>query len=984
MRIVAAMVFLGLAGVVHAQSAPQPPSTIVRDRTLRLWGVDEGLPNNALTSVIQTRDGYLWVGSWAGVVRFDGVRFAPVAQDLPNVHVRVLFEDRDGSVWIGTVGGGLARWRAGRIQMFTVADGLADNEIGAIAQDRHGHLWVTTGLGISRFADGRLTTWRHTDSALTDGIVGLAVDTDGQIVIATTRQLCHITSERVRCAPSALPRSTSAFLIDRSGVRWAGTSDGRVFRMSRAGPSAGSCAEGCVVGEPVTSLSEGHTGSIWIGLGRRGIARLHDGVVTHYGPAEGFPAFPLTGLAEDAEGSLWAAMDIGGLAQLRTTRVTMLTSADGLPAQAATSVAEDAKGTIWAGSRCGPVATLTAGRFVPQFVDRLASQCVLSVLSARDGTVWLGTESAGVFTWDGQRLRQLGARDGLTEVHAPTLFEDSKGVIWIGTATYVHRYEHGVLSRPFGVADGLTGGAVVSFAEDRRGRIWIGSNGNGLSLYENGTFRSMAGLVTLPTAHISALIVDSRDHLWIGTADHGVFRYRNGAIDAFGLEQGLNDRLIALMIEDASGNIWVSTTKGILKLDRARVEEVAAGRATRLDPIVIDRSDGLRHLEGMGGGFDPSGLRTRDGHLWFSTLDGFAVIDPATFPINAVPPPVVIERASIDEKTQALAPDGALVVAAGAQSLEVAYTAFSFMVPSRVTFRYRLVGADSFWHDAGTRRSAFYSHVPPGDYTFEVMAANNDGVWSTAPATMRVIVLPFVWERRGVQAAGLVVLLLATGFGANGLAKRRARHRLRELEREQALTRERTRIARDLHDDLGARLAQIALIAEGSEHTQSLNRISTTARGAMQTMDELVWAVNAKNDTVESLAEYVAEFAEEHLTLAGLRLRLQIAPDLGGHELHADTRRHLFLAFKEAVHNIVKHAQATEVRVGLTIDAGMVVLTVSDDGRGLPEAAQKGLGNGLGNMRARMESAGGSASAESTPGQGTRITLRAPVGSAPT
>src|SRR5262249_27466499 len=396
--------------------------------------------------------------------------------------------------------------------------------------------------------------------------------------------------------------------------------------------------------------------------------------------------------------------------------------------------------------------------------------------------------------------------------------------------------------------------------------------------------------------------------------------------------QGLGDRLVALMLEDTGANLWVMTTRGISRLERARIEAVAEGRARTLEPIIVDKNDGLTQTEGSGGGFDPSGLRDRDGRLWFSTIDGIAVIDPRTFSINHILPRVLVETAAVDGRSSAIDPQRAIDVPAGANGVELEYTAFSFATPSKVRFRYRLAGFERDWHDAGVRRTAYYNRLPPGAFTFEVLAANNDGVWTTTPTTVRLVVWPLLWERRDARAAALGVLLVITGLAVCGASQRRGRRRLADLERQHGLERERTRIARDLHDDLGSRLAHIALMAD--ESTTSTARIGSAAREAVEALDELVWTVNARNDTVDGFATYASRFAEEHVSAAGIRFRSHLQSDVDTYQLVSDTRRHLYLAFKEAVTNAVKHAHASDMQVAMSVDRGVLRLLVSDNGCG--------------------------------------------------
>lgn len=554
--------------------------------------------------------------------------------------------------------------------------------------------------------------------------------------------------------------------------------------------------------------------------------------------------------------------------------------------------------------------------------------------------------------------------------------------MWIGTAAgSLHAWRDGQLSRGVGLADGVATGIIASFAQDRDGRLWIGSNANGLSVYEHGRFRHLADHEQPSSRSIAGLMVDSRGDLWIGTASHGLFRKRGGRYERFGVAQGLSHELIALMIEDREGTLWVSTANGICRLTRDRIEDVAAGRRASLDRIILGRGDGLLNAEGSGGGLDPSGLRDRDGRLWFSTIDGIAVIDPSAFPVNTVAPRVIVETALLAGQPAAPDANGIVDIPAGTPTVELAYTAFSFRAPQHVRFRVRLRGVDDRWQDVGNRRTAYYTGLRPSAYAFEVLAANDDGLWSERPAVMQLTVAPFWWERRLVQAAGVGLLIVLTAVTVREVSLRRARARLAEMERTQALDRERGRIARDLHDDLGARLAHIAILAETSNAHDSDQdgRVVRAVREAAQTMDELVWTINARNDTVESFAYYLGQFAEEHIGAAGLRCRLDIPIDLPDLPLAAHVRRHLYLAAKEAVTNAIKHACATEVGVGLRLTDATLMLEIRDNGRGLPAEGIDPTGNGLKNLRERMGVAGGPLDVESAPGAGTRIRCTVPA-----
>lgn len=953
------------------------------------WGVDEGLPNNALTGLMAGRDGYLWIGSLAGPARFDGERFTPIPLGaLPNDHVRVFLEDRRGRLWVGFVGG-LARSRPGGFDVYTPSQ-LAGSDVRTLVEDADGRIWAGTESGISVIDGSRITNLKKENGLPGNAISSIVRGTGGSsrnVWIASEGGLCEAAFPKLRCAPplqlgdgrvlrGVVQESVvreGVLLQDREGRLWVGGSGGLHSMDAQFKPTP-PCAAACFKGRSVTALRESRKGELWAGFGDGGVALMDHGTVEEYGATDGLIAGPVVSLQDDREGSVWVSVYNGGLARMRPKRVRMFTTADGLPARVVGSIVQDRDGTIWAGSQCGPVSELQGERFVPRFQKETKSLCTLALWAARDGSLWIGTDG-GLFRWRNGRMDHFGLESGLSDINVRALLEDRDGVLWIGTLHGgLHSFKDGRLSRAYGAADGVSGSQLENFAQDREGRVWIASNGEGLSVFEGGRFRTLRAGEAPPDGNITGLFVDRRGDLWVLTSSTGLYRRRHNRWEAFGPEQGVGDKFVAGILEDAKGTIWVSHARGISRLERERIDAVASGRAASLDPIVIDKTDGMLNPEVSGGGFDPTGLRDREGRLWFSTIDGIAVVDPAEFRPNPVEPKVVIESATIAGKPVAGLGD-TIHLPAGGPELDVIYTGLSFIAPKKVRFRYRLHGFDPGWTEAGNRRTAYYPHLPPGDYVFEVVAANNDGLWSRTPATIRVVVAPFWWERRSVRAAGLLALLLATGFGVRAISLRRAAARVAELEREQAIERERRRIARDLHDDIGARLTRVAMMAENP--SAGSGRLATAARETIQAMDELVWTVNARNDTVEAFVNYAVAYAEEFLHGTNIRLRLRVPPEIDPLYMPADTRRQIFLAYKEALNNAVKHSGASEVHLSITVLGRELHIELRDDGRGFDSEARKRAGEGLAGMRERVEAAGGRFELQSSAETGTRVHIHA-------
>jgi ligand-binding sensor domain-containing protein/signal transduction histidine kinase len=1000
-------VLIALGSVVRpAAQGPGAPalSSSAHHYLVDRWTVEDGLPNNSLSAVMSGRDGYLWVASLAGVWRFDGVRFTPIPVTLPSSHVRTLTEDRAGRLWIGTVGSGLLRANDdGRIELFARPQ-LAGSDVRVIVEDDAGRMWAATENGVSVIDGDSVTNLQTAQGLAGNNVSSLARGAGGVMWIATEAGICEARGLDVRCpsagepVPGRMLRGVvqesvvreGILLGDREGRLWIGGSAG-VFSMGEDFAPVAPCARGCFVGRAATSLLETRQGQIIAGFAGGGVGVIDArrvvgtdaGATELYGAAEGMAAGPVVSLTEDAEGSVWVAIYNGGLERLRRKRLRMFTTADGLPAKVAGSIVQDRRGTIWAGSQCGPVSELVGDRFVPRFAEFTGSRCALSLLAARDGSLWIGTDD-GLFRWADGRMTHFDRASGLSDLNIRALFQDRDGTIWIGTLFGgLHTYKDGVLSRGYGPADGVVEAQLESFAQDPDGRVWIGSNGNGLSVFAQGRFRILDASEQPPDRDVTGMYIDSRGDLWVSTDSAGMFRRRRdrpgAGFEPFGPNQGTGDSLIGLMLEDRASNMWIATTRGISRISRASIDAVADGRQRSLAPILLDRADGMLNPEVSGGGFDPTGLVDRDGRLWFSTIDGIAMIDPSTFAPNPVAPRVVIESATSSGTAVPL--DGAaLSLPAGGPPLELTYTGLSFIAPRKMQFRYRLAGFDHEWTEAGTRRTAYYPHLPPGAYTFEVLAANADGVWSPAPATLSVIVAPFWWERRSVQAAGLLLLLVAMGLAVRSLTLRRAAARLKELEREQQVDRERRRIAQDLHDDIGARLTQLALMADRGAGGDGDGQVAAAARDTIQAMDELVWTVNARNDTAEAIVNYCAAYAEDYLRGTGVRLRLKLPVSAPAVIVDAETRRQVFLCLKEALNNVVKHAHATEVHLEIAVTPVAFDLSLRDDGRGFDLAGADPTGNGLTGMAARARAARGRCEIVSAPGAGTRVHVHVPLG----
>jgi len=504
---------------------------------------------------------------------------------------------------------------------------------------------------------------------------------------------------------------------------------------------------------------------------------------------------------------------------------------------------------------------------------------------------------------------------------------------------------------------------------------------------------------------IRALHRDAEGSLWIGTGDQSLSCWRNGHIENFTGRYRLPDH-VSEILEDEDGRLWLGSDQGIACIDKRFLSNPKTARTQQAH--LFRRADGML-AEQCTSGFCPAGLKTVSGLLWFPTAQGVAAINPKVEKAEAISPKVVLEEVTVDGVPLAEVPgprakpgqpsdrgaSAGLRIAPGPHRVEFRYTALSFDSPDLIHFRYRLDGLDTDWVDAGTRRTAFYSYLPPGTYHFRVAAGTEDGIWSDSGSGLEMTVLRHLWQTRWfIAVAGITLMALVVGV-VRGIEKAKLHRRLEKLEQERALERERTRIAQDLHDQMGAKLCRISFLSEharrgqlgSDEMEEQITSISDASREVLHSLDEIVWAVNPQNDTLEHVASYIGQYAQEYFQMTGIECALDIPTQLPPHSLSSQMRHHLFLATHEALTNILKHSGATTATISMSSRDAAFEMTVSDNGKGFDSSAARlnpdalSSGDGLMNMTKRLTDVGGHCWIESAPGKGTKIGFTIPLAS---
>ncbi len=737
------------------------PSKSIAQFGLDAWGTREGLPQNSVQALLQTRNGYLWMGTEEGLVRFDGVRFTVYStRNTPAFRqnrIEALAEGIDGSLWIGTVDG-LLRKRGDDFTAYGVADGLPNETILALYAEPDGSLWIGTQRGgLACWKDERFVSRLTRQERLPgDMVTALCRSRDGSLWIGTDAGLARVREGRVvsqTTAREGLPANRVNDILEESnGQVWVATTGG-LARLSEGRAIAVTKSKEF---SSINALRQDRGGTIWTGTGR-GLTRVRSGAVDSFDASDGPPhGVVVVCILEDHEGGLWIGTDGDGLLRLRDAPIVTYGKRDGLTKEFVHAVFEDPQGAVWVGTRGGGLNRLKDGRMSALTTrDGLPHDSVSALTQARDGGLWVGTSGGGIARLKDGHVRVYAKEDGLSSNLIRVLLEDRSGALWIGTSGGgLDRLDQGRVTA-YSTADGLAGDTVVDLCEDRDGALWIGTT-TGLSRFRNGAFRAFREGEGVSYA-VRALKSDPDGTLWIGTSGGGLLRMRDGRASPVTARQGLYDDVVFAILDDGAGSLWMSCNRGIFRVARQELEEFFAGKRAAVTSAAYGEADGMKSAE-CNGGFQPSAWRGRDGRLWFATIRGVAVVDPKAIRVNRELPPVAFERVIVDGRD--LGAGAGQAFAPGSRSIELDYAALSFVSPERMRFKYRLEGVDSDWVDAGPRRAAYYTSLRPGRYVFRVIASNSDGVWNQTGATLPFSVRPFFWQTLwfSILAFGLVAL----------------------------------------------------------------------------------------------------------------------------------------------------------------------------------------------------------------------------------
>lgn len=943
--------------------------------TKRVWQVQDGLPEDVVQAFAQTPDRFFWIGTTAGLVRFDGA--ASVVYDPRNTpaltekSIFCLLATKDGSVWIGTEGGGLVLYRNGSFRLFSSADGLTNGFIRTILQDHLGRIWIGTDGGLFRMAGAGVERVDGTEAIPALSVHALREDARGGLWVGGSRL---IRIEQGRTKEYKLPGTLSqprvkSILAGEDGTIWVGTVSG----LYRAGQDQGSTkpferVEG--VSGTVRTLWQNQDGALWIGTIGEGVFVLHHDRLTSLRSPGWLPSNTVLNLFEDSERDIWIGTQHGMLRLSRTSASTM-----SLPGNADSdfgTVYQDTNHDLWMAS--SSLFRMHGGIARRYSLPQLEGARVRNVFRDRTGALWFGTDGAGVFRLAGGKTQHLTTKDGLSNNYIRAFLQGNDGSVWIATDSGVNHWSSGALVS-YQEKDGLCYDSGRSLLEDSHGDIWIGTD-RGLSHVRNGVFLHDALTEKLRDEKVWSMHEDMSGVLWLATRTNGLYRWKSGKLAHFTMADGLVSDSVYQLIEDGDGNFWMSGPDGISVVRRSELEETAAHPRHRLAVKLFGLSQGPEMTQ-IYGGTQPSGILATDG-VWFPSGEGPIHISTAGRE-KVDPPPAVIDKVLVDGQERSTA--STLLLPPDSQKIQFNYTAVSLESPEAIRFRYKLEGFDREWTDSEAQRQVYYTNLAAGTYRFRVVAFNMEDPSKTTEASMVIRQEPYFY-----RTAWFAVCCLLTIGGLIWISHLR---RLREMRfRFNAVLEERSRVAREMHDTLIQGCVGVSTLLEGissqadaagEARSSLLNHARTQLRITLDEARYALWHLRRDDALASDVGQLLTSLTEEIAKENPARIKWESS----GKQFFIRTAqaRELLMVTREALYNACYHSEASLITLRIAFGRDHLSIEVSDNGKGfLPEVIDEPEAGhyGLIGMRERIEGMKGEFVLMSQSGIGTQLRFKIP------
>jgi ligand-binding sensor domain-containing protein len=925
----------------------------------RVWLKKDGLPQNSVISLAQTPDGYLWVGTFEGLARFDGLAFKvynPLnTPALEGKSVSSLFVARDGTLWIGVDGFGLTTMRKGEFRRISIAKPEEPLRVGPMYQDRAGHIWAATSMALITFrGDSVEKAYTMADGLLTSYVTSMTEDSAGNFLVTSGGELLVLRNNCFVRFVDARTIGGKARVVagDPEGGVWVGTFEDGVTHLGPGGIRRFGLAQG-LSSTAVTSLRLDSRGAVWVGTMGGGVSRIFRGKISAYTAKSGLSGDDVYPILEDREGNIWAGLLTGGLNCFVEGKFTTFVIGTTAPQNFVYSLYQDRSGALLAGTASREVMLYAHGRFAPHPLFPAPLRGFPAAFHRdREGRFWVGT-SGGLYRFAGGRL------DHFPLGFVTSIMEDARGKLWIGSARGLFYMQDGRINRYAAPFQGEFAD-VRSIVQDGRGRMWVGTRNLGLLRFTPPHDPARAGNASpadllwyakgdgLGSDWVTSLLLDPDGSLWVTTAGGGLCLVRNERVKnlTYG---GLPEGDLLMLVDDCRGSFWLSSNNGVFRVKRDDLEQYASGARLSYAWTRYGMGAGMATDE-CNGAYQSAGLRTKDGNIWFPTALGAVMVDPDSLPANMVPPAVLLERVRIGKRE--VSPAAPFTAPPGDGDLEFAYAGISMSAPDLVQYRVMLAGFDKGWVDVGTRRVCSFTNIAPGSYTFRVQARNADGVWNEAGASFPLTIEPYFYQTSWFILVCILTVMMA-GAGLHAAVQRDRDRQLVAAQLESQLARAQLRVLEmqvQPHFLFNALNGIGVLIREDpGRATRMITRLSEFVRMALD-----------RSGVQEISLREELTFVDRYLSIELLRFgdRLTVRQAVHDELLDALVPTMILQPLVENAirHGVSKRRGQVTIRIEASRENGTLNLHVRDDGAGIPAAGVEGLREGIGltNTRARL------------------------------
>ncbi|MEW6193985.1 MAG: two-component regulator propeller domain-containing protein [Bacteroidota bacterium] len=952
------------------------------------WTIEDELPTNDVNSIVKNKDGFYYIGTSNGFVRFDGSEFKVYntknTKAIKANVTRNLFIDSRNKVWFSNGGAGIVVYDGIKFTRISEDEGLSLNHPSSFAEDDKGRIYIgTIGGGLNIFDNGKISIFNKNEGLLPSVINTILIDSKNTLWVGGhDSDLFTIKNGKVEKFPNSTNRKFSRVIKlfeDSRGIIWVGTDNG-VFIIKDENFISDNIFS-ILNNSSVNHITEDANKNIWFvstkGIfiyDRRKLIRLN------IDPLLNSNLISKVLINDDG---IWICNPGAGLVRLTLNKIRVISKEHGLPDKEVRTIYQDNDNKIWIGTNKGIIQYNEKSGSVVPIPSKTPTLVPYAWASNAKGEIFIGTRNSGVWKYSNGTIKNIADKKILGANFIRSLYYNDDKTLWIGTnGAGVVLYKEGKL-KFIDKSNGLKSVFVACIVKNKDGNFWIGTSGGGISLVDNnGTvLKSYTEKDGLPSNIISSIYEDEKGTVWVSSGVFGLSRLKDGKIFNIQENDGIYSNSIKKMIYDNKGKFWCTTEFGLFSVEKSVLENYADGHRPKVVFNLYGKKDGMKSDNFLGLSNNAASI-SNTGLLYFPSTDGVVIIDPKKLVGDDKQPKVYIDEVFVNHDYRSK--DDINILPPGIENIQFNYGGISVDYAKNLSYKYILEGFEKKFVDAGSRRQAFYTHLPHGSYKFRVFAISPNGARSENEAAISFKIEPYMWQTYWFRIGLILSLVAGSALTVRTIYKRKYKRRMEILENESMLNKERMRISKDMHDELGASLTKISLMTELAARNilsteilkKDLKKISDTSREVAVTMDEIVWAVNPNNDKLDRMIGYILQYIEDLISNTSIILKSDIVRNLPEIIISAEARHNVFLVVKEAFNNIIKHSEATHVNLTIDFNDSVLSIKIRDNGKGIDLSSVDIFSNGLSNMKKRIDDIKGTIILNCAPGEGTEIIIR--------